>query len=100
MGQTPVPCEDLLEWGRWMQDGDRHVGETVVGEHLVSTVFLGLDHRFSGEGPPILFETMVFCHHTPGCELNFTMCRYSEWLKAEAGHQTMLAMVQNAAAKE
>src|SRR5215471_17514474 len=26
----------------------------------VSTVFLGLDHNYSGVGPPIVFETMIF----------------------------------------
>lgn len=26
----------------------------------VSTVFLGLDHRFSDEGPPLVFESMAF----------------------------------------
>lgn len=27
---------------------------------LVSTVWLGLNHNFSHEGPPIIFETMIF----------------------------------------
>jgi hypothetical protein len=26
----------------------------------ISTVFLGLDHNFSGTGPPVLWETMIF----------------------------------------
>ena len=30
-----------------------------LGNVEVSTVFLGINHRF-GEGPPLLFETMVF----------------------------------------
>jgi hypothetical protein len=32
---------------------------TPYGERL-STVFLGLDHSFLFQGPPILFETMLF----------------------------------------
>lgn len=32
--------------------------ETLVG-CLVSTIFLGFDHRYD-DGPPILFETMLF----------------------------------------
>ena len=65
IGQTPIPCTDLLEWARWFESGDRHVGTTVVGDWDVSTVFLGHDHNFSrmlgdSESPPILFETMVF----------------------------------------
>lgn len=27
---------------------------------VVSTVFLGLDHQFFSDGPPLLFETLVF----------------------------------------
>ena len=30
-----------------------------IGSHVVSTVWLGLNHRF-GDGPPLIFETMVF----------------------------------------
>ena len=27
---------------------------------MVSTVWLGLDHNYLGDGPPLIFETMVF----------------------------------------
>lgn len=27
---------------------------------FVSTVWLGIDHRFSSDGPPLIFETMAF----------------------------------------
>ncbi|MFZ1529012.1 MAG: hypothetical protein WAT19_09695 [Ferruginibacter sp.] len=30
------------------------------GDKCVSTVYLGMDHSF-GSGPPILWETMIFC---------------------------------------
>lgn len=39
---------------------DKRVGYEIVGEAQVSTVFLGLDHRFSENGLPVLFETMIF----------------------------------------
>jgi len=57
------------------------VAHTTIGQVLISTVFLGLDHQW-GDGPPLLFETMVFggaYHHE--CE------RYSTWDEAEAGHK-------------
>jgi len=57
--RVPVPCPDLFKWGRFMEEAERHVAETMVEGVRVSTVFLGLDHEF-GEGPPILFETMIF----------------------------------------
>lgn len=63
-GRTPIPVDDLLEWAHWMESGNRRVAEDHVGLYRVSTVFLGLDHNFHrvfyGDGPPIVFETMVF----------------------------------------
>jgi hypothetical protein len=59
-GKIPVPCEDLLTWGRWLEDSQqRVVKQEDVGPFWVSTVFLGLDHNW-GDGPPLLFETMIF----------------------------------------
>ncbi len=58
--RKPVPCSDLIRWNKWFGRSRRHVRRTYIGEIYVSTVFLGLDHRHTGEGDPILFETMVF----------------------------------------
>lgn len=54
----PQPV-DLLVWAKWFETSDRHVRLTRVGPYTVSTVFMGLDHNFFHQGPPILFETMV-----------------------------------------
>ena len=56
-----------------------HLVET-VGDTRVSTVFLGLDHRFE-DGPPVVFETMCF-----GGSLEGNEERYSTKAEAEAGH--------------
>ena len=54
---------DLLEWGAWFEIdpelSGRRIEATEIGDVRVSTVFLGLDHGW-GEGPPVLFETMIF----------------------------------------
>jgi hypothetical protein len=55
----PVIESDLLTWAKAFENSDRKVKQEHVGPFLVSTVFLGLNHNFS-EGPPILWETMVF----------------------------------------
>jgi hypothetical protein len=55
----PVAEPDLMAWGRWFETAGRHLADDEVGDVRVSTVFLGLDHRF-GDGPPVLWETMVF----------------------------------------
>lgn len=72
-GKRVVPCPHLLAWGRWIGHCRKDVIVkqecfTVLGwikPLMVSTVFLGLDHRFLTEGPPILFETMIFAPHGP-----------------------------------
>ncbi|SUE95903.1 Uncharacterised protein [Ectopseudomonas mendocina] len=54
-----IPCEDIHEWGKFMEGGAHRVAETTIDGFWVSTVFLGIDYSF-GRGEPLLFETMVF----------------------------------------
>jgi hypothetical protein len=99
----PLACPDVLVWGQWMRDADKDRLRVVAqdkdegpdgGEVLVSTVFLGTDHRFIGKGPPILWETLVF-----GGALADEMNRYSSREAALAGHQVICQRVR-AAKKE
>jgi hypothetical protein len=54
------PISDTLAWARLFEDKSYKVlKQEMVGPYWVSTVWLGLDHRF-GIGPPLIFETMVF----------------------------------------
>ena len=57
----PVLEPDTLRWGRWLQENweRRNVAQHEVGGYLISTVFLGLDHGFTDQGPPVLWETLV-----------------------------------------
>lgn len=87
-GHTPVPCDDFAVLGRMYRDQDRHVALTELdGGITVSTVFLGIDHQW-GNGPPLLFETMVF-----GTDDDMTE-RYSTWDEAQAGHDAVVAELQ------
>jgi hypothetical protein len=86
---VPEPCEDLLTWGRWMESGVRTIERTQIGDVTVSTVFLGLDHRFGPSGPPILWETMIFGgSHDGYCE------RHTSGEDARLGHAIAVAVVQ------
>lgn len=58
-GKLAVPCDDLLEWARFMGSDKNRVAETTIDGFWVNTVFLGIDNSF-GRGEPLLFETMVF----------------------------------------
>jgi len=83
-GKKPVLCEDLGTWAKWFETVNRQVAQEERDGVRVSTVFLGLDHRFGGDGPPILFETMIF-----GGRHDQDQDRYSTWEEAEAGHAAM-----------
>lgn len=82
---------DLIKWAMWFEknlDG-RRVAVTEIGEVKVSTVFLALDHGW-GQGPPVLWETMVF-----GGEMDQEMNRCpGSREQAEAMHQDMVERVK------
>lgn len=64
------------------------IGDTTIGEVHVSTVWLGMNHRF-GNGPPLIYETMVF-----GGALDQEQERYEAREAAAAGHERMVRLVQ------
>lgn len=70
------------KFSKWQTD--RRVGNTVVDDVTVSTVYLGLDHRY-GEGAPLIFETMVF-----GGKWDQELDRYSTEEQAMRGHLRVL----------
>lgn len=55
----PVLETDLMKWAEWFGTPARILAQEWVAESQISTVFLGIDHNW-GDGPPILWETMVF----------------------------------------
>jgi len=80
---------DLMTWAKWFEKSeDRHVAREKIGDAEISTVFLGIDHSF-GQGPPMLFETMVF-----GGALDQEQDRCTTWEEAEAMHATVCERVR------
>lgn len=55
----PKPEADLIKWARWFETAHRKVADENLPMCRVSTVFLGLNHNWN-DGPPVLWETMVF----------------------------------------
>jgi len=89
-GHKPVSSE-LAIWARSMESrGDeRIVAKSSLKKNVsVSTVFVGLEHQW-GEGPPLLFETMIF-----GGEHDGYQERYSTWEEAEEGHAEAVKLVK------
>jgi hypothetical protein len=105
-----IPC-GFMAWARYFErasvSGERVVARTPVlltrpnaRRHSVakrriqcdvSTVFLGIDHRFTGEGPPLVFETMTF--GAPRWDLDVQL-RWATWAEAEAGHAAVVRSLQ------
>lgn len=75
----------LNEWTQAVEQ-PRHIAKTTLKSTWVSTVWLGLDHRFGGDGPPLIFETMVF-HR--GSMLGLDVRRYATEAEALEGHAAL-----------
>ncbi len=90
-GHKAVVCSDILTWAKWFEanNKNRHVADEKIGDVRVSTVFLGLDHSF-GDGPPLLFETMIF-----GGPLDQEQDRCTTWDEAERMHAVMVERVKH-----
>ncbi len=84
---------DFMTWARWFEHSynERVISRTDVGPYTVSTVFLGLDHNFFGEGPAILFESIVFC----GRRSTELQTRYATMGAAKKGHAYLVAEMRS-----
>ena len=80
-----------MKWAKCFETADRKVAETEIDKLRVSTVFLGLNHNF-GEGPPILWETMVFGPVQDACYCYTRRCAGTRE-QAEAMHQDVITQV-------
>lgn len=69
------------------KDTLRDVDGVEVG---VSTVWLGINHNFTGVGPPLIFETMIF-----GGRHDLVLWRYPTEVAALAGHDQVMAMLRD-----
>lgn len=91
-----VECKDIDDYAEWANyyPESRIVGRDLVGNFLISTVFLGVDHNldlFSKNALPVLFETMVFkVDH--GNDLDCE--RYCTFEEAKSGHEKMAKKVE------
>lgn len=99
---NPVPEPDLYKWAMWLEHShlssgkdNRIVQQDFIDGIKISTVFLGLDQNLlglRGQGPPILWETMIF-----GGLHDCYMARYTSREEAVLGHAEALQMIEAAA---
>jgi hypothetical protein len=86
-----IRWDQVKEWEKWYQDiNNRRIARTEINNLLVSTVFLTIDHGWSGT--PQWFETMVFEDIDIGTD---KFCRrYETWEQALKGHDEVVQMVK------
>lgn len=90
---TQANMDQYMAWskehglGTMEKPGAKVVGsyQSPKKEYRISTVFLGLDHSFSEDAEPLLFETLIF-----DGEFDGEMERYSTWDEAVEGHAKMI----------
>lgn len=88
-GHTPVPIDNIMEWAEMFQNTENRIVEhTQIGDVLISTVFLGMNHNWRPDDEPLLFETMIF-----GGDFDNNQFRYATWGEAEEGHAECVRMV-------
>lgn len=89
-----VPCS-LEEWANFIEGrlptNYFHVGNEIINEKRISTIFLGLCHNYDPfSHVPIVFETMVFDNRR-----GIYQTRYSTWQEAEEGHKRAIQWVKD-----
>lgn len=79
------------EYTKWYKKNpkQRIIKQEIVNNHKISTVFLGLDHRYN-EDVSILWETMIF-----GKNYEDYQERYSSHKDAVIGHKKAAKIVLN-----
>jgi len=97
---SPISVE---EWSRLHNDRQYiRIGETTIGNYVVSTVWLGIDHSWD-KGRPVIFETMVFTSSAWTADrsdpdrdplLELDCVRYSTEREARKGHRDMCTLVR------
>jgi hypothetical protein len=79
---------DMMEWAQRLCE--KWIAKTTLPDGTwISTVWRGIDHQY-GDGPPLIFETMVFPSEN-GPFLEEECERYSTEAEAIAGHEAMVA---------
>lgn len=97
--KNSAPCS-TDEWAEQLEkmvfEKTKHVADETISGKRISTIWLGIDHQWCENGPPLLLETMVFNENEESiyCE------RYSTWDQAELGHKVAVQWVMDGCHEE
>lgn len=84
---NPLTFEEWAKSFETRRDQQRVASTVLPNGRWVSTVWLGLNHRY-GAGPPLIFETMVFAKDKAASGELDREC-YSTEVEALAGHECL-----------
>jgi hypothetical protein len=80
------------QWSElWGDLDERQFRKTTIGRFFISTVWLGMNHRYN-DGPPLIFETMIFDEKSNSADIGCQ--RYSTKVEAIAGHEDAIRWVK------
>lgn len=86
---NPILESDPKKWIKWFrEESNWRVAFTEINGVKISTIFLGIDHNLSGNGPPLLWETCIF-----GGKFNNEVKRYSSLKYAIDGHSILAGKI-------
>ena len=104
---TPM---EMMEWAKVFENpAQKRVAEDTVNGYWVSTVWLGLNHQWDPNGPPLIFETMVFpvgkpeggrTEGAPDLGDERFCRRYSTEAEALAAHELVVERIRSGASLE
>ena len=90
------------EWARWYETAlNREVATDFIENYWIHTLFHGVDRGF-GDGPPMIFETMVSEEREAGTGLRTekNSWLWSTWTHARRGHEMACEWVRNGCPEE
>ena len=81
----------------WKDPANKVVKQDIIGDKIVSTVWLGLDHNFEPDGKPLIFETMIFGAFDGGDGTEEFCRRYPNEFMALEGHAFAIKVAEGTA---
>jgi hypothetical protein len=93
--RRPVRVESVSEWSRQLKSVNRRIAWTDVGEAIIATSFICVDHH--PKEPPLLFQTGI-CFNPGPVAVWDHQTLYATWEEAVEGHERAVAWVRSVTA--
>lgn len=95
---NPISLAEFVELSQNRKINYKDIKSDVINNHLVSTIWLGIDHSFFNSEKPLIFETMIFKIKDGNIEwdnasLDYYQKRYSTEEQALEGHKEAIKYV-------